>query len=254
MPEFSGKVVMVTGASRGIGFAVSRLFASAGAQLVMVARNRPALDNACGEVGGLSPEALRPLPLTGDLGAPGVAAAIIDAAKAHFGRVDVVANIAGAFPTARLEDTDDALFAATVQTNLMATFTVCRAVFPMMRERGQGTIVNMSSTAARFPTPGLSVYGAAKAGIEAMTRALAIEGAPSIRVNAVSAGPTLTGSVRDLMRSDATGAVDAVTKTLPLGRLAEPEEIAEAVVFLASRRASVITGQVLHANCGGFMA
>ena len=118
----------------------------------------------------------------------------------------------------------------------------------------RGAIVNMSSTAARFPTPGLAAYSAAKAGIEAFTRALAAEAAPAVRVNAVSAGPTLTDAVRELIETDTTGAVKAVTTGLPMGRLAETREIAEAVLFLASRRASIITGQVLHANSGGLMA
>lgn len=112
----------------------------------------------------------------------------------------------------------------------------------------------MSSTAARFGTPGLAAYGASKAGVEALTRALAIEAAPAVRVNAVSAGPTLTETVRALVESDTTGAVKAVTQALPLQRMAEPGEIAEAILFLASDRASIITGQVLHANAGGIMA
>ena len=123
-----------------------------------------------------------------------------------------------------------------------------------MRAGGGGAIVNMSSMAARFPTPGLSVYGASKAGVEALTRAVAAEAAPLVRVNAVSAGPTMTETVRVLMAADTTGATAAVTRNLPLGRLAEPREIAEVVVFLASDRASCVTGQVFQANCGGLMA
>ena len=123
-----------------------------------------------------------------------------------------------------------------------------------MIDQGHGAIVNISSTAARFPTPGLSVYGAAKAGVEAFTRAIAMEAAPTVRVNAVSVGPTMTEAVKTLMGSDTSGAVDAVTLSIQMGRLAEVDEIAEEFLFLASDRASFIKGQVLLANGGGIMA
>jgi NAD(P)-dependent dehydrogenase (short-subunit alcohol dehydrogenase family) len=178
----------------------------------------------------------------------------IDAALSAFGRLDVLANVAGIFPTMLIEATTDDAFSEAVETNLGSTFRLCRAAAPHMRGQPGANIVNISSTAARFPTPGLAVYGATKAAVEALTRALAVELAPGVRVNAVSPGPTLTEAVQGLMQSDTTGAVQAVTKALPLQRLGEPEEIAEAVVFLASNRASFITGQVLHANGGGLMA
>jgi len=174
-------------------------------------------------------------------------------ALAAFGGLDILANIAGSYPTARVEDTSDAQFAATLAANLGATFAFCRAAAPALRARG-GAIVNMSSTAARFPTPGLAVYSASKAGVEGFTRSLAAELAPAVRVNAVAAGPTRTETVDALMASDTTGAARAVTSALPLGRLAEVEEIAGVVAFLASAQAAVITGQVLYANGGGHMA
>ncbi|MEO0032749.1 MAG: hypothetical protein RIS94_2507, partial [Pseudomonadota bacterium] len=180
------------------------------------------------------------------------ARAVATAVSAH-GGLDIVANIAGWYPTALVAQTSDADFEATLAANIGATFRICRAAIGALAQRN-GAIVNMSSTAARFPTPGLAAYSASKAAVEGFTRSLAAELAPAVRVNAVAAGPTLTETVRDLMESDTTGAVRAVTQALPLGRLAEVEEVAEAVLFLASPRASVITGQVLHANCGGHMA
>ena len=134
-----------------------------------------------------------------------------------------------------LEATTDEAFISSVETNLGGTFRLCRAAVPALRRQAGSAIVNVSSTAARFPTPGLAVYSATKAAVEALTRALAAELAPGVRVNAVSPGPTLTESVRDLMASDTTGAVAAVTKGLPLQRLGEPEEIAEALLFLGVR-------------------
>lgn len=249
--EFAGQTAIVTGASRGIGKAVATLFAAHGAALVLVARGQDALDCLAREFAG---QGARVTTFAGDICDPVVADAVLSHAEREYGGVDVLANIAGAYPTALLAETTDQQFAATVAVNLTGTFVMCRTVLPRMLARGRGSIVNMSSTAARLPTPGLSVYGAAKAGVEAFTRAIAVEAAPRVRVNAVSAGPTMTEAVEALMASDQTGAVDTVTRALPLQRLARPAEIAEAVVFLASSRASFVTGQVLHANGGGFMA
>lgn len=244
--EFAGKTAIVTGATRGIGRVVATEFAARGARVLLVGRDRAALEAVARELDGIA--------IAGDLAQRATAEQAVAAAQAQFGRLDIVANIAGAFPTALLEDTSDALFEQTIAANLTGTFHMCRAALPLLRESGAGAIVNMSSTAARLPTPGLSVYGASKAAVEAFTRSVAAEAAPLVRVNAVSAGPTLTEAVADLMARDQTGAVETVTSALPLQRLADPREIAEAVLFLASPRASFITGQVLHANGGGIMA
>jgi NAD(P)-dependent dehydrogenase (short-subunit alcohol dehydrogenase family) len=245
--EFFGKVAIVTGGAKGIGRAVAALLVARGARVVLVGRDEAALAQAAVELGdGIATVA-------GDIGQADTAARAVAAAVNRFGSLDILANIAGIFPTALIEETSDALYADTLSANLTGTVMFCRAAFPILRER-RGAIVNMSSTAARFPTPGLSVYAAAKAGVEAFTRTLAAEGAPDIRVNAVSAGPTRTETVAALVASDTTGAVAAVTAGLPLGRFGETTEIAEAVLFLASPRASFITGQILHANGGGLMA
>jgi NAD(P)-dependent dehydrogenase (short-subunit alcohol dehydrogenase family) len=249
--EFAGQTAIVTGSSRGIGLAVATMLAKRGADLVLVARDPARLEAAAARIATES--GCRAIIIAGDLADPFTAQAAVTAAQAEFGRLDILANIAGWYPTARVEETSDRDFRTTIDSNLTATFAMCRAALPMLRAT-KGAIVNKSSTAARFPTPGLSAYSAAKAAIEAFSRSLAAEVAPDVRVNVLSAGPTRTESVRELMESDTTGAVGAVTANLPLGRLAEPEEIAEAFVFLASSRAAVITGQVLHANCGGHMA
>lgn len=249
--EFSGQTAIVTGASRGIGLAVARMLAARGASVVGVARDGNALAAA---MQSLSSDAgQHHQGVAGDANNPETAVRAAENAAVLSGGVDILANIAGWYPTARVEDTSDEDFDQTVAANLGATFRFCRAAIPLLN-RGGGAIVNMSSTAARFPTPGLVAYSASKAAIEGFTRSLSAELAPQVRVNAVAAGPTRTETVKALMASDTTGAVDAVTRNLPLQRLAEVDEIAEAVLFLASPRAAVITGQVLYANCGGHMA
>lgn len=245
--EFAGRSAIVTGGSSGIGFAIAKMLVERGASVVLVARDALRLESAAKEIGG------QVATVAGDAALKETAERAVAAALALSGQLDVLLNIAGWYPTVMVEHTSDDDYAATLAANLTSTFAMCRAALPALRDSG-GAIVNMSSTAARFPTPGLAAYSASKAGIEAFTRALAAEAAPAVRVNAVSAGPTMTEAVRELMETDTTGAVKAVTANLPLGRMAEPEEIAEAALFLASRRASIITGQVLHANSGGHMA
>lgn len=249
--EFAGQVAIVTGGSSGIGLATAVMLARRGGDVVLVARDAERLVAARELVRDQAGRDA--VTVAGDLVLAKTAERSVAAAITAFGRLDLVLNIAGWFPTALVEHTGDEDYRQTIDVNLTATFMMCRAALPRLRET-HGCIVNMSSTAARFPTPGLAAYSAAKAGVEAFTRALAAEAAPHVRVNAVSAGPTLTDTVRSLIESDTTGAVKAVTGALPLRRMAEPDEIAEAVLFLGSQRASVITGQVLHANAGGHMA
>lgn len=248
--DYAGRVAIVTGASRGIGAVLAEALAARGADVVLMARDAARLEQAAHRVAAEHGVTCRAV--AGDAADAAVAERAVEAARA-LGGLDLLANVAGWYPTALVEDTADEDYARTLAANLGATFAMCRAALPELRKRG-GAIVNMSSMAARFPTPGLAVYGASKCAIEGLTRALAAEAAPKVRVNAVSAGPTMTETVRDLMETDRTGAVAAVTGALPLGRLATPEEIAEVFLFLGSPRAAVITGQVIHANCGGYMA
>ena len=250
--EFEGKVAIVTGASRGIGLASAHLLAERGASVLLVARNAKGLAAATADPRCWHGSAVATL--AGDAASADTARNAVGLALDLFGRIDILLNVAGAFPTALLEATTDAMYQETLAANLTGTFAMCRAVLPVMAGQRHGAIVNVSSTAARLPTPGLSVYSASKAGIEAFSRAIAAEAAPHVRVNVVSAGPTLTETVETLMASDDTGAVDVVTKAIPLGRLGQTREIAEAILFLASGRASFITGQVIHANGGGIMA
>ena len=236
MTEFADRVVVVTGAARGIGRATAAQFADAGAVVAGADRDVEALE----AVEELS------LRLGGDVGDTDDAHRIIDETVAAFGRLDVLVNNAGAWllkPTAEIspEEWDDQL-----STNLRSLFLLTRRAYPALAETG-GNVVNVASIAAlRFTTPHVA-YASAKAGVVAMTRDLAAEYAPDVRVNAVAPGPIdtmhLTASMAPEERAD-------FGRRYPLGRMGEPDDVAHAIVFLASPKAAYITGATLPVTGG----
>ena len=179
--------------------------------------------------------------------------AMVEGARRRFGRIDIAANVAGIFPSARVVDTSDAMWTDVLTTNLSGTFFCCRALTPVMAAAGRGSIINIASGAAYSPYPGLGAYSASKAGIVALSRVLATELAPSIRVNVVAPGPTDTGAHESGSDPTVRQEVARLADQIPLGRWGRPEDIAEVVAFLASDRAAWVTGQVYHVNGGRWM-
>ena len=181
-----GKVVAITGASRGIGAAAARVFAGAGAQVVLLARSTGQIGALAEDVGGMA--------LTCDVGDWGSVVAAIAAIEARFGRLDVLINNAGVIdPIARIADADPAAWGTAVDINLKGVFHGCRAVLPMMKRQAAGTIINLSSGAATSPLEGWSAYCAAKAGVLMLTRALHLEEAAwGLRVLGLSPGTVAT--------------------------------------------------------------
>ena len=236
MAEFADRVVLVTGAARGIGRATAAQFADAGAVVAGADLDAEALE----AVDELS------LRLGGDVGNTDDAHAIIDDTVAAFGRLDVLVNNAGAWllkPTAEItpEEWDDQL-----STNLRSFFLLTRRAYPALAETG-GNVVNVASIAAlRFTTPHVA-YASAKAGVIAMTRDLAAEYAPDVRVNAVAPGPIDTMHITASMTPEERAEFG---RRYPLGRMGEPDDVANAIVFLASRRAAYITGATLPVTGG----
>lgn len=244
MSEMTGKVALVTGASSGIGQAVARRFASAGATVALVGRNAEALRDAAAELGGSAHVA--------DLlqaEAPGLAVA--EAVAAH-GRLDVLVNAAGIIASGTVETTDDAAWARMMGINLDATFRAMREAVPHLRAQ-RGSIVNVSSVTGLRSFPGILAYCVSKAAVDQLTRCAALElAADGVRVNAVNPGVVVSGLHRRAgMQDDAYAAFLQHSKTThPLGRVGAPEEIAEAVLFLASAASGWVTGVTLSVDGG----
>ena len=181
-----GKVVVITGASRGIGAAAARIFAGAGGQVVLLARSGGQIEALAAEVGGMA--------LTCDVGDWGSVQAAVAAVQARHGRLDVLINNAGVIdPITRLADADAVAWGAAVDINLKGVFHGCRAVLPVMKAQGSGTIINLSSGAAYTPLEGWSAYCASKAGVLMLTKALHLEEAAwGLRVLGLSPGTVAT--------------------------------------------------------------
>jgi NAD(P)-dependent dehydrogenase (short-subunit alcohol dehydrogenase family) len=234
--DLTGRVIVVTGGTRGIGRAIAARYATAGARVLVCARHDPP-----------DPDP-RVAYVSGDVREPSTAEAVIGAAVRRFGRLDILVNNAGGAPSVPAADASPNLVTAVVRLNLLAPFFMAQAANAVMRvQDGGGTIVNIGSVSAIRPAPGTAVYAAAKAGLVTLTRALAIEWAPAVRVNCVTAGLVHTTG----HRYGDEAALAAVAATVPLRRMATPEDIADACLLLGSPLAGYITGAELVVDGGG---
>ena len=239
---FAGRAVLVTGGCRGVGRGIAIRFLAAGADVAVCCRHRPEeLPAADGR------EAVF---LEGDVRDPDQVAALVAAVIERFGRLDVVVNNAGGSPPADAATASPRFSTSIVALNLLAPLHVAQAANAVMQEQEEGgAIVNIGSVSGMRPSPGTAAYGAAKAGLVNLTATLAVEWAPKVRVNCVSAGMVRTEQA-DLHYGDEAG-IAAVAATVPLGRLGEPGDVAEACLFLASRASSYISGANLVLHGGG---
>lgn len=243
-----GSVVIVTGAADGIGWAAAQRLARDHAHVVIVDVNREMALERAQELGE------QHMGLAADVSSPEQVQAAVASVLERFGRIDVLVNNAGIGEQVGTTLTQNvASFDRVINVHVRGTFLVSQAVARGMVARGKGAIVNLGSIAGQAGIPARNAYGAAKAGILAMTRSMACEwGRRGVRVNAVAPGYVRTALVDDLSRQGVLDR-DALVRRTPMGRMAEPEEVAEAIAFLASSRASFITGTTLNVD-GGWLA
>src|SRR5205807_910597 len=240
-------VVLITGALTGIGRATALAFAQEGARIVVSGRHDDEGQRLVGELGKLGAEAEF---VRSDVRHEDDVRSLVDKTVARFGRLDVAVNNAGTEGKPGLVTEQSAeSYAITFDTNVLGTLLSMKHELRVMLAQGSGSIVNVSSTFGHTGGAGASVYVASKHAVEGMTKSAALEAAGSgVRINAVAPGPTETGMLNRFTRTADRKA--ALLKTVPLGRVGEPNEIARAVVFLGSDNASFVTGQILTADGG----
>ena len=243
----SNPVVLITGALTGIGRAAAVAFAKKGAKVVIAGRRDEAGKALEAELRSLGAEAAF---IRADVRHEDDVRSLIDQTVARFGRIDAAINAAGTEgrPGPVIDQTAES-YAATFDTNVLGTLLSMKHELRVMQPQGRGSIVNISSTYGHEGAAGASIYAASKHAVEGMTKSAALEGASSgVRVNAVAPGPTETGMLNRFTGTEERKA--ALAKSVPLGRVGQPAEIARAAVFLASDKSSFITGQILTADGG----
>lgn len=251
--NFDHKVVIVTGASSGIGLATAEAFAREGAKVLLVGRNQAALDEAIGTVtAGVAGGTAMAASCAADITDEDAPERIVQSALDHFGGIDVLVNAAGVIATGTIEATSDETWDAMMGVNLRAPFRLMRAVVPHLKVR-QGAIVNVSSVNGLRSFAGVLAYNVSKAGMDHLTRCAALEMAPlGIRVNAVNPGVTVTNLHRrsGMNETQYAAFLQRSKETHPMGRPGNPEEVASLIVYLASDRAAWMTGETIPIDGG----
>lgn len=244
--RLEGKVAIVTGGGSGIGRAVAMRFAHEGAAVLVADVSEPNVRAVAAEIqkGGA-----RALGLKVDVTDPGQVEGMVAAARSAFGRVNVLATCAGVLEFGTVADTSLEKWNRVIGVNLTGTFLCARAAIPAMIEAGGGAIVTISSsTGAHDAAPGTAAYVASKGGVAMLTKCIALDHAKDrIRANAIAPGPTATPMLQSVMTPSE---LESFGTAMPIGRLAKPEEIAAAAVFLASDEASYVTGAVFAIDGG----
>lgn len=241
--DFTGKVVLVTGGSKGLGREMVLGFAERGADLVIASRKLENCEIVAADVRKLGRKALA---VAAHCGRWDECDALADAAYAEFGKVDVLINNAGMSPACPSHEVTEKLFDAVVNLNFKGPFRLASRIAHRMSEGEGGSIINISSTGSLMAVPGIVPYSAAKAAMNAMTVSLAKEYGPKVRVNVISAGPFLTEAHADWTQEH----LDRIAELIPAGRAGDPREIVTAALALASPYSGFTTGAMLRVDGG----
>jgi 7-alpha-hydroxysteroid dehydrogenase len=241
--RLNGRVAVITGAGKGIGAAIARAFAEAGADVVLGARTEADLQAVAADVRKLGRRAL--VQMT-DVNEPAQLEHLVQRASRELGRIDILVNNAGGFPPRAALSTSTEQFEAAFRFNVGTAYRLSTLCAPQLAET-EGNILNLSSVAGQFPAPCFSAYGTAKGALSLLTRELAQEFAPKVRVNAIAVGSTRTDALNTVLTEEVEATMVALT---PMGRLGEVEDIALGALYLASPAASYVTGEILGVNGG----
>jgi len=246
MEDIKGRVALVTGGSRGIGKAVSLALARAGANVVInYHKDKAAAEQTCREAQLTGCETVA---IMADISDKNQAEKLISQTISQFGRLDIIINNAGVWQRTPINEKPFSEVEKMLNVNLMGTFYTIMSAVPHLIKQKSGNIINISSTSAQRGEAYYSAYSAAKGAVISLTKSLALELAPhNIRVNCVAPGWVKTDMSREALKAE-TG--DEITGQIPLGRVADPAEIAGPILFLASKMSSYVTGEILNVNGG----
>jgi NAD(P)-dependent dehydrogenase (short-subunit alcohol dehydrogenase family) len=240
--DMSRKIVIVTGGSQGVGRGIAKRFLSEGSDVMITARHAPELPVKSGDRTATF--------VAADVREPEQIDVVVERTLEQFGRIDVLVNNAGGSPPADAATASPRISAAIIALNLTAPLVFAQRVNAVMREQSEGgVIINIASVSATRPSPGTAAYGAAKAGLINLTQSLAIEWAPKVRINAIVAG--IIRTEKGHLHYGDDDAMARVAATIPLGRMGDPDDVADACLFLASPLARFVTGASLAVHGGG---
>ncbi|MBW2033597.1 MAG: SDR family oxidoreductase [Deltaproteobacteria bacterium] len=248
--DLSGKVALVTGGSRGLGMAIATAMAGKGADVAICGRKQENLDQA---VKAFGQKGIKVMARVANVGKSSEIADLFQAVEQQFGKLDILVNNVGMnILTPSVSEVDEGLWDKIIESNLKGTYLASSRAVGLMKKAGGGKIINISSIAARKAAMGMGIYCVAKAGVEMLTKVLAVELSQyNINVNAVAPGMVKTKFSQPFWSNE--GMLKELTKTIPMGRIAETDDVVGAVLFLASGLSDFVTGEIITVD-GGAMA